>query len=911
MPNGLKHGSIYNGDFTIRSYLEKICRTRESVTPDTFFAKNAEGKVLDLDTPIGTFPGGALHEIWWDTLVPGFTMPSDFSVTTSSASYSGARDSGSSASSNNQNTGNGSNSASAPPQPELNPDGTPMSHRSKIVREIVSTEQSYVSSLMTLKKHFIQPLLELVDPQSQKANGAAGAAAPAPASTGSSDMILSGRSKLLHLGTNVGFPSADVIRSLTPKNFEAILGFNDMFLKELTECKEDEIGQLFKKYHTFLKIYNDYSSDYQASLGVYNKSVRDYPAFSAKLDELRAATGSKLRIEDYIIMPVQRVPRYSLLIADLLRHTPSDHPDYSQLQEVEVKLAEIGSFINESVRKSDGAKRLKELEDKGVAVDRLITPYRFLVREGHVKVTEQKKKENKHFFLFNDIFVQVKDSAMTKGVDLSLPEYVWPLNLIWVVEHELTAEIIGPNGVSMVIKKKKADLTWLRDLNARILSFIQKTDSTVSVLSPKRVGAYTSPSDEQYDGEWLNGLKHGHGKSIAPGSLYEGTWEAGKRSGKGSLTYSNGLRYVGEWKNDLQHGHGSLSSTDTDMIYSGNWALGSPNGQGTMTYYPSGDVYEGDFYSGRCTGQGTLMYANGMKYTGQWLDDQFDGRGNLTTPDGASYEGQFRIGVKTGRGLMVYADGARYDGDWLEGCRQGQGEFVDVDGSVYVGDWLDDRPEGKGTKTWSDKVKYEGQFSRGLRKGAGKLSYPDGSRYDGNWLDDVPNGMGTYISADGSSYVGEWVSGRREGKGVQIYASQAKYDGQWYNDRFHKAGTWVGGPTDVIKSYEGEWLFGRLHNKGFLQFANGDSFRGVFKDGRAHGAGTYTYASGATFTGKWTTGLREGKGTFNPSEKLALHGSFDLSCNVLATASLPIFLPPQQPLLLIYPAIEGLRLTRR
>ena len=945
MPNGMKNGSTLNADMSIRSYLEKICKPRESVTPDTFIAKNADGTAVDIDTPIGKLPGGPIHEIWWDTLAPGFSMPADFGITPSVSSSAisqvvvpPAKDATASGGSGRatpsaSRTSQGTSDAPSDTSPS---NVAPVDHRTKIVREILSTEQSYVESLMKLKEGFITPLLAIVDPQ----NSSNPSFTSVSGGSSQPELSSSKSSAKLAYHASIGYPAPEVIRSFTPKNFEAILGFNDMFCKELAACKADAIGALFLKYLAFLKIYNDYSSDYHASLGVYNKALRDYPVFTSKLDELRAQTGSKLRIEDYIIMPVQRVPRYSLLISDLLKHTPTSHEDYSNLQTVERQLSEIGSFINESVRKSDGAKRLREFEDKGVAVDRLITPYRFLVREGPVKVIEQKKKETKHFFLFNDILVQVKDSSMTKGVDLSLPEYVWPLTLIWIREDDQLFEIIGPNGASMTIKKKKADLTWMRDLSQRILAYVQKNDPSVTVLGSKRVGMYTSPQDEQYDGEWLDGLKHGTGRCVVAGSVYEGSWESGKRSGKGSLTFANGQKYVGDWKSDLQQGQGVLSLSDAEVIYSGMWSKGTPTGSGTMTYWPSGDVYKGDFYEGRCTGQGTLVCANGTRYEGQWLDDQFDGRGTLSSVDAGTYEGQFRAGLKSGKGTMHYKDGSKYTGEWLDGFRHGKGEFVDVDGTAYEGDWLDDRPEGKGIKTWADGMRYEGQFYRGVRKGQGKMTYyvsstslsgeasssssssrpasnTSSAKYEGAWLDDLPNGTGTYTAADGSVYAGEWVAGRREGKGVHTYASGAKYDGTWYNDRFHKTGTYTAAPSfDNIKSYDGDWLFGKMSSsKALLTFQNGDSFRGAFKDGRAHGAGTYTYSFGATFTGKWNVGLRDGKGSYFPSgddsKARSYAGQFDLSSNILATSSLPIYLPPQQPLFLIAPAIEAIRLHRR
>lgn len=32
-------------------------------------------------------------------------------------------------------------------------------------------------------------------------------------------------------------------------------------------------------------------------------------------------------------MPVQRIPRYNLLLRDLIRQTKPDHPDYNNIQE--------------------------------------------------------------------------------------------------------------------------------------------------------------------------------------------------------------------------------------------------------------------------------------------------------------------------------------------------------------------------------------------------------------------------------------------------------------------------------------------------------------------------------------------------------------------------------------------------
>jgi hypothetical protein len=53
--------------------------------------------------------------------------------------------------------------------------------------------------------------------------------------------------------------------------------------------------------------------------------------------DLEKSNGAKLENKDifaYLIMPVQRIPRYQLLLRDLLKHTEKDHNDFESLQKV-------------------------------------------------------------------------------------------------------------------------------------------------------------------------------------------------------------------------------------------------------------------------------------------------------------------------------------------------------------------------------------------------------------------------------------------------------------------------------------------------------------------------------------------------------------------------------------------------
>lgn len=750
----------------------------------------------------------------------------------------------------------------------------PLDQRTKVAREIYSTELAYVGNLEILLKCY--------------------------------------KEQLHHVALQASL-TAEQVNMLFPKNLEMIHQFNKEFCtqfeKEIMNNNDvSTVGQTFLKYGLFLKMYNEYSSDYQGCLNHYNKLVKENALFVNELKRCKELSQLRLGYEDLIIMPVQRVPRYSLLLRDLIKHTPETHADYQRLVEAETMMGQIGNYINESIRKTDNARRIQELSAKGARFDNLITPQRFLIREGVLKVEEKGKKESRHFFLFNDLLVTIKDSLMKGGTNLSMPEYAWPLHLVWIQEDgdDKRLYIIGPNEQKMGMKKSKADKFWIKAIKDQIQTLIASLNDRNPLdcqsNESKRYGEYTSPNDEKYEGEWVNGLKHGKGKCTHFGSTYEGQWENGKRFGKGVLIYPTGEIFEGEWKNDLPNGKGVIKRTKymdpkTEIMYSGNFIDGKFHGTGKLIY-TNGDTYTGDFYEGRICGQGSLIVGN-LSYEGQWRDDQYDGRGILKYPNGVVYEGQFKNGMKCGKGEITYPNKGKYYGTWLDDAKHGPGRFDYPDGSYYDGEWSNDLYDGKGKKGWANGMEYDGSWSRGLRKGYGICKYPDSSQYSGTWLEDQRHGQGTFMETDGSTYTGEWINGRKDGKGTMTYTNMSKYEGQWQNNKFHKHGTFTG--TDYVKSYEGEWLDGKMHGKGTVIFANGDMYKGSMKDNRMHGPGTYTYAGDETskivYNGKWNMGLREGKGTMSSQndKKEGLSGNCD-NPNALGTSfAANVMLVPQLP----------------
>ena len=81
---------------------------------------------------------------------------------------------------------------------------------------------------------------------------------------------------------------------------------------------------------------------------------------SSYIQQCQAAPAVKpgLTLPMYLITPVQRIPRYRLLLKDIIKKTPEDHPDYPQLVQAEEKMV---GLMNDGVIER-GGRLLNSLE---------------------------------------------------------------------------------------------------------------------------------------------------------------------------------------------------------------------------------------------------------------------------------------------------------------------------------------------------------------------------------------------------------------------------------------------------------------------------------------------------------------------------------------------------------------------
>lgn len=171
------------------------------------------------------------------------------------------------------------------------------------------------------------------------------------------------------------------------------------------------------------------------------------------------------------------------------------------------------------------------------------------------------------------------------------------------------------------------------------------------------------------------------------GARYQGeiSIKTGQREGKGTYYYTNPyFIYEGEWLNGKKHGQGRLSF-GSDGFYEGSFAEGEISGKGRQEL--NGWSYEGEFLQGQKHGEGTLIRADGGSYTGGWAEGKYSGHGALTLPSGETYVGGFQMHKFHGQGSHQNPKKAMsYEGEFRDGLQHGQGQLKERDGaSIYVG----------------------------------------------------------------------------------------------------------------------------------------------------------------------------------------------------------------------------------
>ena len=199
----------------------------------------------------------------------------------------------------------------------------------------------------------------------------------------------------------------------------------------------------------------------------------------------------------------------------------------------------------------------------------------------------------------------------------------------------------------------------------------------------------------EYKGEVNSDNKpHGNGilKYLNSNGVYEGEFLNGLRHGLGKHSWSNGDVYIGNWVDNMRHGKGIMMYANKNM-YDGEWYENMKSGNGTMIY-AIGEEYRGSWQSDKHNGNGRYKFKDNCIYEGYFKDGKIADKGRYIYSDGTFIEGFFNVN-RSGKGKKIFPNGDEYSGEIYEGYMHGIGKMNYGNGDYYEGEWTFDRKEGK------------------------------------------------------------------------------------------------------------------------------------------------------------------------------------------------------------------------
>merc|ERR1712130_459399 len=107
-------------------------------------------------------------------------------------------------------------------------------------------------------------------------------------------------------------------------------------------------------------MYIDYVKNHEKALNTLKK-LNSNKKFQSFVD---TTAGEQGKIQDYLILPVQRIPRYRMLLRELLKHTAETHPDFQPLTQALDLVSTVAGQINEAIRERENRDKILKIQDK-------------------------------------------------------------------------------------------------------------------------------------------------------------------------------------------------------------------------------------------------------------------------------------------------------------------------------------------------------------------------------------------------------------------------------------------------------------------------------------------------------------------------------------------------------------------
>ncbi|KAF9381446.1 hypothetical protein CPB97_007747 [Podila verticillata] len=258
------------------------------------------------------------------------------------------------------------------------------------------------------------------------------------------------------------------------------------------------VGDIFIEIAPFLKMYSNYVKTYTSALAHINDCMNRSDRFA----EFVRATSRRpecknLDFQSYLMLPVQRIPRYRMLLEGLLRHTPEDHPDHRKLQTAFRSMEQTANFVNETIRQHEMFGEMVDLQSKITGFnERLLIPGRALLKRGNVWKICRRNVQLRMIILFSDCILWTSPSLNPLDDTLTFHRKVELENctVIGVDGSDPTKnafQIMSPDKSSQVyVDTPREKAAWMEAIRKAKADFLlAKTTLKISITPMQSISA--------------------------------------------------------------------------------------------------------------------------------------------------------------------------------------------------------------------------------------------------------------------------------------------------------------------------------------------------------------------------------------------------------------------------------------
>ncbi|XP_059360155.1 FYVE, RhoGEF and PH domain-containing protein 1-like isoform X2 [Carassius carassius] len=194
-------------------------------------------------------------------------------------------------------------------------------------------------------------------------------------------------------------------------NICSIYCFHQQFLLPALEKRMEEwdlnprIGDILQKLAPFLKMYGEYVKNFDRAMELVNTWMQRSSQFKAIIHNIqKEEMCGNLTLQHHMLEPVQRIPRYELLLKDYLHRLPEDADDFKDAKKSLELIATAAEHSNAAIRKMERMRKLLKVYELLGGEEDIVNPTNELIKEGHILKLSAKNgtSQDRYLILFND-----------------------------------------------------------------------------------------------------------------------------------------------------------------------------------------------------------------------------------------------------------------------------------------------------------------------------------------------------------------------------------------------------------------------------------------------------------------------------------------------------------------------------